>query len=276
MRNILWLAAILLAVQPALADQSPISMGPGGYSVNFDVMGTGTSLPTGWGLYRDLGATNPHEKYQTAPPTAAQMASDFLYHTNQTLLFSTEGAGYGSFGKTGDQAYNVKYTTDVDHRAAAVSPTACAGFAFDIILQNDTGSPLSKIDINAGYRFLDTEGRPNAADELCGMWAYYLAPGGVWTRLDALDSSHPTSKPTLGSTESPTASIEFATPLGVGEQVRVRWFDDNTAGNSPDYIHGLTNVSVSPTAVPEPSTIVLAAAGLLALCGLTWRNRRAG
>ena len=56
-----------------------------------------------------------------------------------------------------------------------------------------------------------------------------------------------------------------------GNTVNYRTFD-----NSGGTFHVVESWNQTVSTVPEPSTIVLAAAGLLALCGMAWRKRRAG
>jgi hypothetical protein len=92
---------------------------------------------------------------------------------------------------------------------------------------------------------------------------------GTLTELDA--SGNKTGTPYVGTVADTSA-------LGANSPTVAHFTSANQWPSYKCYVSGnvADNASFDADPVPEPSTIVLVAAGLVALCGMAWRKRRAG
>jgi len=83
-----------------------------------------------------------------------------------------------------------------------------------------------------------------------------------------------------GPTQDVTFNLTLPTsPVGVGNTARLYFTSTDIPASPPDlpqWNKGMDNVSVTLTSgeVPEPSTLVLLAAGLFGLLAYAWKKRR--
>jgi uncharacterized protein len=161
---------------------------------------------------------------------------------------------------------------------------------FGLRIQNDTASPVDTVTISyTGEQWRNGGNTTLAVQTLA--FSYQVkgspftspidvnpAPNAGWTGFGALDFTSPNVTSTTGVALDGNLALNRTVFTGVvltgvtvnpGEEIFLRWLDIDDTGND----HGLAvdDFSVSFSAVPEPSTAILAGLGMLAL-GF-WRRR---
>jgi len=242
-----FLISACLALLSAAA-QAQVSFTGTDYTQNFDGMGTaGTTAPTGWSFFGNLGGSGSTWTDATGIPAAAAG----LGTANATLTATTTQSN-----SSNTAGYNRAFSTATSDRSLSTSPTSGRGVVLQLSLTNGTGAALNGIVLS-----YDTirYSAPATANELPGYRLFYsLDSGTSWTNVSALNptltgSSGVVVPNTVGTTTVADANISFATAWANGGNLRLRWIDDNATETSPDQIHGIDNVSIS---LPQPAPTV--------------------
>jgi len=167
-------------------------------------------------------------------------------------------------------------------RAIATAPTGVAGNVIQLSMVNNSGAARGGIRVGYDIKVLQAgttsgsrtppAGIPPGSDELSGYWLFYsLDNGANFTAVNPLipvgqgPSTNPVIPNAVGVYPVPSTSIAFGSGVAwqPGQNLLLRWVDDNAFDPSPDPIIGLDNFTVSP--VPEPSSLLcVSAVGLLA------------
>ncbi|MGC4061397.1 MAG: hypothetical protein QM749_11365 [Aquabacterium sp.] len=272
------LAVVLASIAASMAHAAGIA---GGYTQNFDAMGTGgTTLPSGWTAWSITTGSNGHSQWTTSIPgsdvgagTSVAIASALL---DSAITTGTKSA----------QPYNIAHAATPTDRVLATSPTGDDGIALQLVLSNDTGASIGALQISYDIdKFYDgtkqssqSSGLPTG-EELPGYQLFYSVNGGSWTNVAALnpvstaDGVHPVvaaGSPANSGVSGPVsysvtsinnALITLDTAWADGQTLSLRWVDDNAVNISPDQVIGLNNVQIA--AVPEPQSFALALVAML-------------
>jgi hypothetical protein len=259
------------------------------YSENFDSMGdSGTTPPTGWGLFQIAGGSSTWSNNTGSNSTPAiggipngtaiadgTASAGLVVNNNPT---GSQINGYNALGASGAAG----------DRGIATAPTGIAGNAIQLQITNNSGVPVTDLLLSYDMRRYrvggDDAGRnppagiPQGSEELPGYSLFYsLDNGANYTAFNSLIpvGEGPTTNPivpnTLGVTSVADAAVSLDAPWTPGSNLFLRWVDDNAIDPSPDEIIGLDNVSL--TAVPEPASLVLSGVVLLIVGGARWRRR---
>lgn len=231
-----------VALGVAMANAA-VNLPLGGYSENFDSMGTGTTAPAGWtsGALAGAGATLATEADVNANISA-------VVTLGSTVATSTDG---------GTIAKNI-LIGGLD-RAMGSRASTVAGVFTQLDLTNNTGQPLSALDFSYTVMNFSMDQSGGFVDELYGYRFGYSTDGTTFTRLTALDGIPATD---LVTPTTVSQTITFASPVANGGTMSFRFFDDNDNGSNWDVGHMITNVAVT---VPEPTTLSALGIGALAL-----------
>lgn len=221
------------------------------YYQDFDGMGTiGTSAPSGWSYWYIEGSGSSLVVPTSSEMAGAQQPGDpTLAVWNQTSPSTTLFLQAANMGATASDA----------NRLLGTSPTSVRGDILQLALQNNSGAAITSVQIAYDMKAM-ANGTPTGTDtheELPG-YRFYFLDGSTWTLFSGLDLSNDT----LNSVGHASAEITYTTPVANGGTLQFRWFDDNGAQFSPDFMVAIDNVSIL---VPEPSTLSLVGLGALAL-----------
>ncbi len=209
------------------------------YTQNFDSMGSGTTLPSGWSFIGTLGGTTTTWTDATGIPANSVAGGT----SNATLLAATTYAG------TSDtQGYNYALSTSTSDRALGTSPNTAKGTALQLTLNNTSGVPLNSVRLGYSIRRFAAG---SANNELPGYQVFYsLDNGTTWTNVAALNPT--LSGPdgvivpnTTGVTTVSPTTVSFTSTWASNATLLLRWVDDNAAQSAPDQVIGLDNVVVA-------------------------------
>jgi hypothetical protein len=185
-------AAVLIVIsRPALA--APISF-TGSYSQNFDSMGTaGTAAPAGWAEY---GLSGSHDQFRFAGSTAAitttVLPSDFSDeivsgHDSLTLTKNPTLTAATPTNQRLASGFNFGLAASPNDRALGASPTGVAACELELGMINNTGAPISTVNVSYDIRRFSTTASNNSGyiganvglEELPGSWLFYSLDGGT-------------------------------------------------------------------------------------------------
>ncbi len=244
-------------------------------------------------------------QYGGGVPTSAQLSAFSLGANGWGTM--VEG---NSTTKNAGEAFGVNYPqANPTAWGVTVSPTGDAADALNLSVT--ANGVITNPTLDVSYRVVDegtfqTETGPLYAD-LPGLFLYYSVNGGAWTRAQNFDSNtepdlteNPSNGPVttqtngfvwgdsksgftaaentaypntaVGSQESFSATLPVS--LNNGDNLQLRWFEDNSVPSSPEANVAITAVSIVPAAVPEPSTIALCLAGSAGLAVAGLRRKR--
>jgi hypothetical protein len=274
-------AALLLSVG-ATAQAANIDAG---YVQNFDGMGTTTTLPTDWSIWK---VGDSHSTWTSSITANGSTHSVSAMTSAGTTLKSALFTSAITSSTRNAQGYNIAQTGTTD-RVLSTSPTSVDGSAIQLSLTNNTAATINSLNISYDIvKFYGGKQQDTAPyhEELPGYQLFYSINNGAWTNISALnpveaaDGIHPVvplSTNTTGVLDYNVTSISnslvaLATGWGSGKTLRLRWVDDNAETLSPDQIIGLNNVNVTPT--PVPAAAWLLGSGLLGLAGLRRREKQ--
>lgn len=215
------------------------------FTENFDSMGTsGTTPPQGWSNISVAGgntAWTNHPIPASGTPSAATNTT-----VNNTLIATTSFATDSS-----TQAFNFAESGSATNRSLGTLPTGNAGNILQLRLQNDTGSPLTAINLSYDTRRFSTG---SGAETAPGYGFFYSTDGGTtWTESSVLRPTISTVPGNVGTSPFGSALITFAS-IPNGSEIRLRWIDDNSSTSSPDQAIGLDNLTVSAVYAPTVTT----------------------
>jgi hypothetical protein len=236
-----------------------------GYQQNFDSMGDGTGAslyasteaPIG---FRVLTIPGGNTTYTNATDISLLPASDPLSiyaYTGYLGVNSTYGGTTPSLANN-NNGLNAAFAASPTDRILATAPTGNAAAGIELQLLNNSGNALR--DLMISYDIV----RLNAvatANELPGYQLFYSQDAGnTWTKVLGLTptlagTTGVVVPNTIGVTNVSNFGFSLARSWGAGQDLYLRWIDDNADQTSPDQIIGLNNLSVA-AAVPEPFTIV--------------------
>jgi hypothetical protein len=246
----------LLLVSPAAAPGQISLTGPGvTHTENFNSLAnagaTGSALPTGWSFV-EVGS-----------------GADTTY-----------GIGDGSSNAT--NTYSFGSTGSADRAIGAIGETGGNGVATTIgaLFQNNTGLPLAGVTITfTGEQWRRGNGStPDRLDFASSTDATGLSTG-TWTDVNALDFTSPvTGNPpnraldgnATANRTMVTGAVTFAAPVATGGTFFIRWTDFNSTAQED----GMAIDDFNITPVPEPTTVLGAAAAGLGLVGWVRGRRR--
>jgi len=231
----------------------------GDYSQDFDVLGTGSTLPDGWSAVRAAGSGA----------------------VGETL---TPGITAGT--ATGGNVYNVGATGDSD-RALGTLASSSTVPAFGLQLRNATGTTLDQLEVSGTMEQWRT-GASDAVSESV-VFEYSLNASGIddgaamWMAWPALDLNEKLVFSTsAGAVDGNSSDNQWGlggslTGLGWEDQglLTLRWTDGDVSGS--DGLYALDNLRLRGgiSQVPEPSTYATIALGLGALGATRWRRSQA-
>jgi uncharacterized protein len=241
----------LSLVLPAFLSQGQILFSGGAYSQNFNSLATN-------------GTANVWSDNVTLPGWYAQATN---------ALISADYRADSGTSTTGD-LYSYGSSGSPERAFGSLASGTSGNIAFGLRLQNDTGSALTDITVSYTGEQWRNGGNTNA-QSLAFSYRISASPITspdahgtlVWTPFAPLTFTSPTVGSTataldgnLPANRTFLSSILTDVTLNPGEELFLRWFDLNDTGND----HGLAvdDITVSATAVPEPSSMVLGLIGL--------------
>jgi hypothetical protein len=232
----------------ACASAQAASLTSSGYSENFDSMGTsGTLAPNGWRVL--VGPSG------TSNITWTSSISD----SGVAAMINAPGALVANNAPTAtnNNGYNAANGSATSDRLIATSPTTVSGAALELTLTNNTGYSFSELLVSYDTRRFRVA---SVVNELPGYQLFYSLNNSTWANVSALNPTISTVPNTIGITSVTNANVNLGASVAVGQNLYLRWVDDNADQTSPDQIIGLNNVSI--TAVPEPESFAMLLAGL--------------
>ncbi len=217
------------------------------YSESFDSIGTFAITPTGWLHMGGLGGTN--SSWFASIPSSGSPSAATTGAVNNSLVVNSDAAS--ATANSDSLGYNFALSGSTGDRCIGTSPTSGAGNILQLRLANNTGAPLSAIQISYDIRRFTAGG---SAPQLPGYQLFYSSDDGTtWTNASALNPTLTEVPNSAGVTSIPLSSVTLSSAVGNGSELRLRWVDDNDTA-SPDQIIGLDNVTVIPSLAPTVAT----------------------
>lgn len=270
------LTSVIVVAALAGAAFGQASFLPGGYSQDFNGMGTtGTTRPVGFTHWSPAAVSGANDVFNATTTNAAigtAIAGFGLRNVPLALLNQTGTAAPGTQTVTASAAgYNAAFSSNTANRILGViNATGVAGTAIELALTNNSGAALTSLSLSYDWVALGTgNGQggvtgptlPGTESELPGFRVFVSLNGnaGPWTNVSALNFVP--ANPTAIGTVVNVAASNFALPgtWNTGSVLSVRWFKDNENLASPDPLYGIDNISV----VPTPGAAALLALGMI-------------
>lgn len=265
-------AALTLATS---AEAAPLSYSGGTYAQNFDGLPTNVSNAS-----QVVSGKGPHE---FTAVTGASGLTGWQFgnlggSSSNTEFRSHDGSLGGSSGR-GVLSHGTDGATD---RALGIQVTSNQIPSYGLVLTNDLAYALTSFTLSymgEQWRRGDDESAANTLSFSYRVGATAINSAGAFTNVPALAFVAPTN---VGPTEvglngnlPANQSALSATISGInwapGTTLAIRWSMNELPGQDD----GLAIDSVSFSAVPEPSSLVLAIVGLVGSAGVVYRRRRA-
>jgi hypothetical protein len=236
-----WLPVAALTLAAFAPVRAQVSLVASPYTETFDGMGNGTAAPAGWTVHVMAGNSTTWTTNISATTVGGGTANATLVPTGNFSALSGSGG------------FNYAEVATPANRALGSAPTGIGGIALQLSLTNNTGAPLTGIQIAYDIRRFAASAGDN---ELPGYRLFYSTDGGTtWTNVTALNPTIagpggvivPNS---AGTTAVPATAISFAVANGSG--LLLRWIDDNAQTHS-DQPLGIDNLSISFGPVVPPT-----------------------
>ncbi len=239
------------------------------------------------------GPTIYTQDFDTLPSTGTSVWSDnttipgvYAQRTGiGTNIDASNGfSGTGSLYSFGDAGSGGPPSTERALGSIGSGGASAGSFAWGFVFQNNTSDPLTL----AGLRYKGEQWRdggpagnpPQASVAQSLTFSYQVANAAItnltpasdtgWTLLSALDFTSPSFGGVAGPLPGNTTGGFIANAPGIvvpaGQFITVRWRDINHTGND----HALAIDDVTIAFIPEPSSALLGALGML---GLLHRRR---
>lgn len=267
-RNSLLGFAALSVAAPAYA--GPLSYTGGTYTQNFDTLpstGSGSVANRGPNYINPswTGVTGSNlTGWQFANPTGTGTSTE--YRAQDGSLSGSAGRGVVSFGTTGSS-----------DRALGALSTSAQIPTFGLVLTNNTSQLLTSFTLSfTGEQWRRGDAVPQ--DSLLFTWGLGSDISGSYTAASALNFTSPTAAPLNSALDgnlaiNQTAKSATITGInwGIGQTLVLKWTAQELSGQDD----GLAIDNLSFSAVPEPSSLALAAMGLIGTVGYAVRRRRA-
>lgn len=255
----------------------------GSYTQDFDNIAGGSTRPLGFSHWVGPASGGANTVYSASSTlaTIAPTLSGFVANNNPLTVFNQNAggtlvAGNQSGTTAANFGYNVSFAANTNDRSLGFGThSGVSGGAIDLALINNSGSPVSALDIAFAFEIAGrgtpqggTSGAfaPGAETELPGSRVFVSLNGnaGPWTGVSSL-SAIPANGAAVGSALNISASVVLPAAWNVGSTLTIRWFKDNENASSPDPLYAIDNVSI----IPAPGTVAL-----LVLGGLVAGRRR--
>lgn len=200
---------------------------------NFNSMGTAGITPPGtWTVWN--GASGTSNSSWVNSVLAADLPGMALM-TSLTAVTTPSSNNNSGFNAAGLSA-------DTTNRVLASAPTTNAGMAFQLLMTNGTGLPITALKLSYDTLRYTTASSTN---QLPGYWLFASFDGGTsWTNISALNPTITTVPNTVGTTDTGPTIVSLGGTWNAESQMLLRWVDDNAQQTSPDQIIGLDNVSI--------------------------------
>jgi phosphodiesterase/alkaline phosphatase D-like protein len=235
-----WMILLFVFIHPVSA-QTGFT---GTYVQNFNSMGTGSTIPSGWSHIGSLGGSN--SSWSSSIPGSGSPSAASTGTTNNSLIVATNSFS----GTSNTRAYNYSGSTTSD-RALGTSPTTGAGNILQLRLTNNTGAAISALQISYDIRRFATG---SSAETLPGYWLFIsVNNGSTWTEVTSLKPTSATL-PNTNGTSNFSQTVNLPSAVASGTEIRFRWVDDNSTSSSPDQRIGLDNINIVNTAAAACGT----------------------
>lgn len=219
------------------------------YAQNFDGMGSGTALPTGWRITESTQTTN----YLSANTGVGGTAT--------TLTGSSSGDAY-SFRSGSDNA---------------VGFLSSGGFATPrnlfVGLTNGLGNTITSLTLNFNYE------KYRSGSRAFNFNFSYSENGTSWTPLAAGNQAYAADAANTTVSFPPLVVNKSGIQLTglditAGETIYFRWEYVGTGGSSNGQALAVDNFSLSATVVPEPGSTLLLGVAAISLAVMRRRRSR--
>jgi hypothetical protein len=207
----------------------------GSYSQNFNIMGTGSTLPAGWSHIGKLGGSAA--SWSSTIPSSGSPSAASAGTVNNSLIVATNNFT----GTSNTRAFNYSDASS-SNRALGTSPTSGAGNILQLILANSTGSAVSSVQLSYNVRRFAAASSP---ETIPGYRLFVSTNNGIsWTAVSAFSATSAVFPNTVGISTY-NHSLALPSTVQANGQIRFRWVDDNSANSTVDQRIGLDDVSIS-------------------------------
>src|SRR5262245_39846366 len=235
----------------SVAAAQSASLTAGGYTAPFNSMGTaGTAPPLGWTHLTLTGGSGTVAGPGQIP--AGMVGSSLGETLSSGLTPAVDPTG------TNNNGFNAAITGAEATRSLATSPTSVAAGVLQLRITNNTGGPLTQLLLSYDTRRFTTA---TNTEDLPGYQLFLSLNGGVdYQPVAALNPGNTGSGAlviidnTPGLTTLSNFQLTLPSSLANGNELFLRYVDDNSAVNSPDQIVGLERFALVP--VPEPGAVL--------------------
>lgn len=270
---------------PALFGQVSITAGNLTYAQDFNLPGSqnGASKPVTWTDNEKVAFTDnasvAQEKAMAGWYTA--VSAPVVAGANGTYQTGSGQAGSTSTGSF--QSVNFAYSTS-NENALVLRNTASSSSAMGVVFSNNSGNSISSFKVEYDGEQYRRENNASSVKLdfqykiITSLVGFNVLTDSSWSDVNTLDFTSPITGATSASNLTGTSSNQVAgitdsisLTLLEGELLAIRWFYDAPGGAG--HAIGIDDLSVTFTAIPEPSTYA-ALFGALSLGAAVVRRRR--